>query len=85
MQRTIPNESAGTIRSWIHDHPDEWYWIEYRKNVNLVDFKRIRVGNKDYGFIHKSNPNTFVARYKCSWVEADRRFKLLLISRRMMK
>jgi len=51
----------------------------------FTDYKRIRRGRKYYGFVPKARPNDVVANYYCSWVEADRRFKMLLLTRRMMK
>ena len=82
MTSTIPNEVAGIIRTWLHDDPGAWGVRKY-VDAAFVDFRRKRIANKEYGYVHLSNPNTFVARYKCSWVEADRRFKVLLVTRRM--
>ncbi len=49
------------------------------------DYKRVRRGRKHYGFVPKVKPNDVVVNYYCSWPEADRRFKLMLITRRMMR
>lgn len=49
------------------------------------DYKRIRRGRKHYVFVPKARPNDVVINYYCSWVEADRRFAVLLIARRMTR
>lgn len=84
MQATTPNEFAGSSGPGCTT-AGENFWVLKYPDATFADFKRKRIGNKEYGFLHYSNPNTFVARYKCSWVEADRQFKMLLITGRMMK
>ena len=49
------------------------------------DYKRIRRGRKHYGFVPKARPNDVVINYYCSWIEADRRFAMMLITRKMMR
>lgn len=42
-----------------------------------------RFGTKDYGFIHAES-GVLARRYKCSHIEARRRFKLWWITRRLL-
>ena len=70
---------------------DEWDYSALSENrllnayPSFDDYKRIRRGRKHYGFVPKARPNDVVKNYYCSWPEADRRFKLMLITRRLMK
>jgi len=57
--------------------------------ANFEDYRMVRFGKKDYGFVHIPRFNydsaKLGARYKTSYPEALRRFKLMLLTRRMMK
>lgn len=78
----IPNEIAGTIRTWIHKSGSDWGY--YRKEpYRYEDFRMVRLDNKEYGF-RLASDERLTARYKCSWVESQRRFKALLTTRRLL-
>lgn len=50
------------------------------------DYNMVKIGRKEYGFeprIKQAVGGGLVARYKCSHLEAQRRFTVLLITRRM--
>jgi hypothetical protein len=50
------------------------------------DYNMVKIGRKEYGFeprIKQAVGGGLVARYKCSHLEAQRRFAVLLITRRM--
>jgi hypothetical protein len=55
--------------------------------ASLDAHRMVRFGKKDYGFIHVPRYDydsaKLAARYKCSYLEAQRRFTVLLITRRM--
>ncbi len=77
----IPNEIAGTIRTWIHEAEPTWWRDE--KAYRYEDFRMVRLDNKEYGFVLGRN-GPLTARYKCGWVESQRRFKMLLTTRRLL-
>lgn len=63
------------VRDWL---------VDCERIPHFEEFERIRIGRKQYGFRHKSHAVMFTQVYKCSWPEADRRFKIHLITARMM-
>ena len=77
--------TANKIRGLSATHMiiDEWDNVK-RPNYILADYKMIRLGKKDYGFVLRVTGYGGVgARYKCSHIEAQRRFTALLIARRL--
>lgn len=78
---SIPNEIAGTIRTWVHTA--ETPWGHGKKTYRYEDFRMVRLDGKEYGFVLGRN-GPLTARYKCSWVESQRRFKALLTTRRLL-
>ena len=55
-----------------------------RMNFDFTDFKMKRLGTKDYGFFYGTE-GYCAMRYKCSHLEAQRRFKVFLITRRLTR
>ncbi len=56
------------------------------RSLNPDDYKRIRRGPGFYSFVLKTNPYDIVVNYyNCSWAEADRLFKIRLITMRMLQ
>lgn len=48
-----------------------------------TEYEIRRLGKKDYGVFQGRYGTAMLARYKCSHLEARRRFTLLLVTRRM--
>lgn len=62
------------------------YTNEYRIDRYPATYSRFqmrKIGAKDYAFF-APNASAYVARYKCSHLEAERRFIALLTTRRLM-
>jgi hypothetical protein len=50
------------------------------------DYEIVKLGRKEYGFRPCNKQlGGVVVSYKCSHLEAQRRFKLMLVTRRLMK
>lgn len=52
------------------------------------DYKMVKIGRKEYGFEPYNTRQVgkgLVAYYKCSHLEAQRRFAMMLITRKMMR
>ncbi len=75
MQPTTVNKGP-FIRDWLTDSA---------KVPPFEEFERVRIGRKQYGFRHKCHLVMFTQVYQCSWPEADRRFKMHLITLKMLK
>lgn len=53
---------------------------------SIDDYEMVRLGCKKYGFRpHNKQQGGVAVQYKCSHLEAQRRFKLMLITRRLLK
>ena len=50
---------------------------------SYAEFTMKRLGTKDYGFFYMSE-SYCAKRYKCSHLEAQRRFKIFLTTRRLL-
>lgn len=50
-------------------------------------YEMVKIGPKEYGFrpCNRQVGSGLVARYKCSHLEARRRFAMMLITRKMMR
>ena len=70
----------------VHDeyqYMPQWLPEDY---LPYDQYEMVRLGRKEYGFRTKGHPgNRYVRCYRCSHLEAQRRFKLMLITRRLMK
>lgn len=62
-------------------------WLEgpYYLPGSLDSYQMIKLGRKEYGFNdgRSSGYTALVARYKCGHLEAQRRFKLMLVTKRL--
>lgn len=76
----IPKEIAGTVVTWLHKKEPVWGYAE--RTYRYEEFRMVRLGTKEYGFIFH-NDGKLSASYKCSWIEAQRRFKTLLVTWRL--
>lgn len=54
-----------------------------RMKFSYTEFTMKRLGTKDYGFFYMSE-SYCAKRYKCSHLEAQRRFKIFLTTRRLL-
>lgn len=64
---------------------DEWAGNDpFNGQTHVEEFEMRKTGNKEYGFFLRNKYHRrAVARYKCSHLEAKRRFTLLLITKRL--
>ena len=62
-------------------------WLEGPRYLPcpLESYQMVRLGRKEYGFNdgRSSGYTMLVARYKCGHLEAQRRFKLALVTKRL--
>ena len=66
-------------------------WLPKERNMfdtypNFSSYEMVKLGRKEYGFRpHNKQLGGVAVSYKCSHLEAQRRFKLMLVTRRLMK
>lgn len=62
---------------------DDWFSY-YPPLRTFDDYVMIRLGRKEYGFrLRVTGESRLTARYKCSHLEAQRRFKMMLVTARL--
>ena len=73
---------------------DEWSSETYSQShlpdlyPSPNDYRMVKIGRKEYGFEPRNKAGVgsgLVARYKCSHLEAQRRFAMMLVTRKMMR
>lgn len=60
------------------------YWNYAPMNTNINDYEIRRLGYKAYGVYLKNAPwAKLIAKYKCSHLEARRRWAMVLVTKRL--
>jgi len=64
---------------------DEWEYMTKPMNTNINDYEIRRLGRKDYGVfcVRAWADRIMFARYKCSHLEARRRWAMVLVTKRL--
>lgn len=83
MSTTANKISGMRVSGWV---VDDWSGMDDRRDGIMERYEMRRIGKKHYAFYdtYATWKNSPTVRYKCSHLEAQRRFAMLLITRKMM-